>query len=148
MMRTYSELISYPTYDERVRYLSLSSTVGAETFGFDRIFNQKFYQSKEWQKIRNYVIMRDNGCDLGLPGLEIPKCLVIHHMNPISINDIRDGTDILLNPEYLITVSHNTHNLIHYGYSRELDISPVVERKLNDTCPWKGGTNGFDSKLC
>lgn len=139
MIRTYSELISFSTYDERLKYLTLlDGVVGLDTFGFDRIFNQKFYHSKEWKQIRDYVILRDNGCDLGIDGLDIIDHVTIHHMNPITMKDIRDGTEFLLNPDYLITVSHDTHNLIHYGYTASKKESDMfAERTRNDTCPWK-----------
>lgn len=136
MIKTYSELITLPTFEERYRYLRLEGTVGADTFGFDRIFNQRFYTSSEWRRIRDEVITRDNGCDLGIPGHEIFGKIIIHHINPISLDDLDRHSDFLLNPEYLITTMHATHNAIHYG-DEGLLISAPVERRKNDTCPWK-----------
>lgn len=135
-IRTYSELITLPTFKERYKYLQLSGTVGEQTFGFDRYMNQIFYQSQEWKSIRNHVILRDNGCDLGVDGYEIHGRILIHHMNPITAKDIERRSDILLNPEYLISTVHNTHNAIHYGDEGLLMIAPV-ERRKNDTCPWR-----------
>lgn len=135
MIRTYSELIKMKTYEERLEYLKLDGKVGEDTFGFDRIFNQRFYKSKEWREIRNQIIARDFLCDIGIPGREIHGKILVHHMNPICIDDITNATEILINPEYLITVSQESHNYIHYG------IEPIVDeyipRTLNDTCPWK-----------
>ena len=136
MIRTYSELIQLPTFEERYRYLKLDGRVGEDTFGFDRYLNQLFYQSQKWKKIRDYVIIRDNGCDLGVEGHEIHSRLLIHHMNPISIEDILHESDFLLDPEYLITTVHNTHNAIHYGDESLLFTGPI-ERTPHDTCPWK-----------
>lgn len=136
-IRTYSELITLPTFEERYRYLKLSGVVGEQTFGFDRYMNQIFYQqSQEWKSIRNHVILRDNGCDLGVEGYEIHGRILIHHMNPITAKDIEHRSDILLNPEYLISTAHNTHNAIHYGDEGLLILAPI-ERKPNDTCPWR-----------
>lgn len=135
-IRTYSELITLPTFEERYRYLRLEGAVGVDTFGFDRIFNQRFYTSAEWRRVRDEVIVRDNGCDLGVPGHEIFGKIIIHHINPISMDDLDRHSDILLNPEYLITTMHTTHNAIHYGDERLLIRAPV-ERRKNDTCPWK-----------
>lgn len=137
-IRTYHQLISLKTFEERFEYLKLSGIVGESTFGFDRVFNQKFYCSKEWKDVRRQVILRDNGCDLGVPGFEIydKRLIIIHHLNPISLDDIKHSTEILLNPEYLITTIHRTHNAIHYGDSNLLPKEPIVRTK-NDTCPWK-----------
>ena len=135
-IKTYSELILLPTFEERFRYLQLNGSVGKETFGFDRYLNQKFYRSAEWKRVRDKVIIRDNGCDLGIEDHLIYGNVLIHHMNPINDKDIYNLTDILLNPEYLICVSHNTHNAIHYGNEELLVKSPIVRTK-NDTCPWK-----------
>ena len=136
-IRTYSELIRLPTFEERFEYLKLGGKVGKDTFGFDRIFNQKFYTSKEWKRVRDFVIIRDNGCDLAHEDHTIyGSKIIIHHMNPISLEDIENNTDILLNPEYLITTIHNTHNAIHYGDANLLPKDPI-ERTKNDTCPWK-----------
>lgn len=136
MIRTYSELIKLPTFKERFEYLSLKGCVGKETFGWERYINQAFYRSKEWKDIRNFVIVRDCGCDLGIPGREIPDRILIHHMNPILPKDIVLSNDFILDPEYLICTTHNTHEAIHYG-SEDLLISEPVERTPNDTCPWK-----------
>lgn len=135
-IRTYSELITFPTFEERYQYLRLNGSVGRETFGFDRYMNQFFYRSLEWKKVRNEVIARDNGCDLGVEGREIFGRVLIHHMNPISPEDIRDRSDLLLNPEFLITTVHNTHQAIHYG-DESLLILPPIQRTRHDTCPWK-----------
>ena len=135
-IRTYSELIVLPTFKERYEYLKLSGKVGEETFGFDRYLNQIFYKSKEWLSIRDYVIVRDNGCDLGIEGHEIHGRILIHHMNPISKEDILRRSDILLNPEYLITTIKNTHDAIHYSDDSLLIDEPIIRTK-NDTCPWK-----------
>lgn len=135
-IRTYSELITLPTFIDRYRYLKLGGKVGEDTFGFDRYLNQVFYQSKEWRSIRDYVITRDNGCDLGIPGHEIYGRILIHHMNPITADDILKRSDLLLNPEYLICTIKNTHDAIHYS-DESLLITDPIERSKNDTCPWK-----------
>ena len=135
-IRTYSELITLPTFIDRYRYLKLGGKVGEDTFGFDRYLNQVFYQSKEWRSIRDYVITRDNGCDLGIPGHEIYGRILIHHMNPITEDDILKRSDLLLNPEYLICTIKNTHDAIHYS-DESLLITDPIERSKNDTCPWK-----------
>lgn len=135
-IRTYSELITLPTFIERYRYLKLSGRVGKDTFGFDRYLNQIFYQSKEWKSIRDYVITRDNGCDLGIVGHEIYGRILIHHINPITADDILKRSDFLLNPEYLICTIKNTHDAIHYS-DESLLITDPIERSMNDTCPWK-----------
>ena len=135
-IRTYSELITLPTFKERYEYLKLNGRVGEETFGFDRYLNQAFYKSEEWRAVRDYVIVRDNGCDLGLEGHEIFGKILIHHMNPISKRDILDRSDLLLNPEYLICTIKNTHDAIHFGDANLLIVAPI-ERRRNDTCPWK-----------
>ena len=135
-IRTYSELIQLPTFKERFNYLRLDGVVGKDTFGFDRYLNQQFYRSSEWKRIRNQVIIRDNGCDLGIDEYEIHGRILIHHMNPISIEDLQHMSDLLMNPEYLICVSHRTHNAIHYG-DENLIVSAPIERSQNDTCPWR-----------
>ena len=135
-IKTYSELIEIPTFEERYEYLKLTGKVGEETFGFDRYLNQVFYRSKEWRDIRDYVINRDNGCDLAMEGHEIFGRMLIHHMNPIRKEDILRRSDFLLNPEYLITTVKLTHDAIHYGDKDLLMIAPV-ERTKNDTCPWR-----------
>ena len=135
-IKTYSELISLPTFEERFRYLQLKGSVGKDTFGFDRYLNQNFYRSATWKRVRDQVIIRDNGCDLGIEDRLIYGKVLIHHMNPINARDILDLTEFLLNPEYLICVSHATHNAIHYGDENLLSKEPVIRTK-NDTCPWK-----------
>lgn len=135
-IKTYSELITIPTFEERFKYLQLNGRVGVDTFGFDRYINQNFYRSREWKRIRDQIILRDNGCDLGLEGYEIYGRIYIHHMNPILVQDIIHQSDFLLNPEYLICTTHTTHNAIHYG-DESLLITAPIERKPNDTCPWK-----------
>ena len=136
-IKTYSELSQCTTFKDRFNYLKLSGEVGKDTFGYDRIFNQMFYGSKEWRDIRNHVIVRDNGCDLGIDGYEIAaQRVIIHHLNPITLEDIDKRADILLTPEYLITTTHSTHNAIHYGDEDLLMTGPVIRTK-NDTCPWK-----------
>lgn len=133
--RSYRDLKQLPTFQERFEYLKLNGKVGEETFGFDRYFNQRFYRSKEWKDVRNYVIARDHGCDLAIFDREIFGKVLIHHMNPISLDDIRHSSDYLLNPEYLICVSKQTHDAIHYGDSSLLILEPIV-RKPNDTILW------------
>lgn len=135
--RTYSEMIQLHSYEDRCKYLQMKGTVGGETFGFDRYLNQQFYKSQEWKNVRDQVIVRDNGCDLGVPGMEIQGKIYVHHMNPLDVKDIGEETDYLLNPEYLVCVSMDTHNAIHYGTAEAAERHNVVERKPNDTCPWK-----------
>ena len=135
-IRSYSKLIKLQTFEERFDYLKLDGVVGEDTFGFDRYLNQQFYRSREWKHIRDQVIIRDNGCDLGVDGYEIHGRVLIHHMNPISTDDIHTMSDFLMNPEYLICVTHRTHNAIHYG-DNNLIITAPIERTKNDTCPWK-----------
>lgn len=135
-IRTYSELIRLPTFLERFNYLKLNGRVGEETFGCHRYLNQVFYHSKEWRRIRDFVIVRDNGCDLGVSGYDIFGKILIHHMNPITADDIRNRSDYLLNPDYLICVSHMTHEAITYGDERLLVTEPI-ERAPNDTSPWR-----------
>lgn len=135
-IRTYTELVQFSTFEERYEYLRLSGRVGEETFGFDRYLNQLFYRSQEWKSIRDQVIARDNGCDLGVEGYEIHGRVLIHHMNPITKEDILRRSDFLLNPEYLISTVKNTHDAIHYGDAGLLIGAPIIRTK-NDTCPWK-----------
>lgn len=136
-IRTYAELSRLRTFEERFEYLRLDGQVGKDTFGFDRILNQQFYRSREWKALRDFVIVRDNGYDLGIAGHDIyGQRFIIHHMNPITIDDITNSTEYLMNPEYLITTIHNTHNAIHYGDLSLLTIKPT-ERTKNDTCPWR-----------
>ena len=136
MIRTYSELITFPTFEERYRYLRLEGKVGEDTFGFDRWLNQSFYKDPEWRAIRDKIIIRDNGCDLGIPGREIYSRIIVHHMNPITKDDILSRSAFLLNPEYLICTVKNTHDAIHYG-DEGLLIKAPIERTKNDTCPWR-----------
>lgn len=136
IIRTYSELITLPTFEDRYHYLQLNGAVGKDTFGFDRYINQQFYRSKEWQRIRDKVIIRDNACDLGMEGYEIHGRIYVHHMNPIMVRDIQSNSDYLMNPEFLICTSHRTHNAIHYGDENLLARAPI-ERTKNDTCPWR-----------
>lgn len=136
IIRTYSELITLPTFEERFEYLRLDGKVGAETFGFDRYLNQVFYRSREWKAVRDFVIVRDNGCDLGIEGHEIHSRIIIHHMNPITVTDIERDTKFLLDPEFLICTIHDTHNAIHYG-DENLLVKAPIERTKNDTCPWR-----------
>lgn len=136
IIRCYSELILLDTFEERYNYLKLGGRVGEETFGFDRYLNQRFYTSQEWLSLRDEVILRDLGCDLGVKDREINGRILIHHMNPISKEDILRRSDFLLNPEYLIATSKSTHDAIHYGDFKLIGQAPI-ERRLNDTCPWK-----------
>jgi len=134
IIRTYDELMSLRSFDERYEYLKLNGKVSDLTFGFDRYLNQVFYKSPIWLETRRDIIVRDLGCDLGLEGYEIYKGIIVHHMNPICISDILDRTDYLLNPDYLICTCLNTHNAIHYG-TRSPNV--ITERRRGDTCPWK-----------
>lgn len=136
IIKCYSELILLPTFKARYQYLHLNGEVGKETFGFDRYMNQFFYRSPEWRRVRDFVITRDEGCDLGIPGREIFGRIIIHHMNPIRPEDIRNRSELLLDPEYLITTIHDTHLAIHYG-DEHLLLQEPIERRPNDTCLWK-----------
>lgn len=136
-IRTYNEMILLPTFKERFRYLKLSGAVGKATFGYDRYLNQSFYRSQEWKKLRNEIIVRDNGCEFGLEDYPIAGRIFIHHMNPIEDDDIINSTDYLMNPNYLVCVSHDVHNAIHYGNEDILRSKEFIPRKPNDTCPWK-----------
>ena len=136
-LRTYTELIQISSFEERLRYLMLKNNVGVETFGFDRYLNQMFYHSVEWERIKRDVIIRDNGCDLACKDREIHGRIYVHHMNPISKQDILKRTEILLNPEYLVCVCKQTHDAIHYGNDSIIAQNQFVERRPNDTCPWK-----------
>ena len=137
-IKTYSELIRLPTFEERFRYLKLGGRVGEETFGFDRWLNQRFYKDPTWLRVRDEVIIRDNGCDLAIPDREIPTRILVHHMNPITKQDVLDRSEFLLNPEYLICTIKRTHDAIHYG-DESILIPETLDRKPNDTCPWKRG---------
>lgn len=134
-IRTYTELSRLSTFEDRYQYLKLKGVVGENTFGFDRWINQEFYRSRQWKSIRDSVIVRDNGCDLGVPGFEIHRGLLVHHMNPVSMDDIIHGEEWILNPDFLITTSHRTHNAIHYGDESLLPREPVV-RRSGDTTLW------------
>lgn len=135
MIKTYSDLRRLETFEERYRYLKLGGSLGTETFGFDRWINQRFYKSLQWKTIRNNVIVRDNGCDLGILGYEIYSGLVVHHMNPITPEDFLQGEDWILDPNFLITTSLQTHNAIHYGDESLLPRGPIV-REAGDTTLW------------
>ena len=136
IIRTYSELSSLNTFEERFQYLKLTAVVGEQTFGFDRFINQRFYKSDEWKSLRHFIIVRDNGCDLGVEGYDIKGNILIHHMNPITVKDIETRSDFLLNPKYLISTTLATHNAITYG-NENLLIRMPIERRKNDTCPWR-----------
>lgn len=133
--KRYSEMCQLDTFDARFEYLKLGGGVGRSTFGFDRYLNQHFYSSREWHDVRNYVIVRDNGCDLGVDGYEIHVKLLIHHINPMSIDDVVKREEWILDPEFLITTSHDTHNAIHYGGSNPYP-RVVLERTPRDTKLW------------
>lgn len=134
LYKTYNELITYDTFEERLAYLELGGGVGQDTFGFDRYLNQRFYKSYEWLEIRRHVLLRDNGCDLGLDGYEIFSRPMVHHMNPVRPEDLYDQENWVLDPKYLITVSHKTHNKIHYGINNNL--IPSGPRRARDTALW------------
>lgn len=137
IIKTYSELITLPTFEERYRYLRLGGRVGEETFGFDRYLNQNFYRyDDEWLEVRDFVIQRDNGCDLAIEDREIKTRIIVHHINPITKDDILQRTSRLLDPENLVCTIKSTHDAIHYGDESLLILAPV-ERTKNDTCPWR-----------
>ena len=136
MIRRYSELIRYDTFLDRYHYLNLVGQVGIETFGLDRYLNQTLYRSSRWRRTRSQVILRDNGCDLGMAGFDIFDKIIVHHINPLSVQDIEEDVDEIYDPEFLICCSFDTHNAIHYGDERLLPQLPV-ERRPGDTCPWK-----------
>lgn len=133
--RTFTELSRLPTFEERYRYLALRGSVGQSTFGYDRWINQRFYTSREWRRVRSFVITRDYGCDLGVEGYEIHDKIIIHHLNPMGVDEIVHGDDSILDPEFLITTAHNTHNAIHYGDERLLP-RPLTPRTPGDTSLW------------
>ena len=135
-IRTYSEMVTFSTFEERFEYLRLDGQVGVETFGFDRYLNQRFYHSREWKTIRDHVIARDLACDLAMEGFEIHGRVYIHHMNPMTQMDLIHGDRAVLDPEFLVCVTHNTHNAIHYGDASLLITGPI-ERRPNDTSPWR-----------
>ena len=136
MSKTYSELIAIPKYEDRFRYLQLQGAVGKDTFGYDRYLNQVLYNSQEWKRFRNEIIVRDNGCDLAFEGYDIHGRILVHHINPITVNDVTNRSPLVFDPENVICVTHNTHNAIHYG-DESLLITAPIERTRNDTCPWK-----------
>ncbi len=136
MLRCYTDLIQLPTFKERYEYLRIGGIVGQDTFGFDRYLNQRFYRSPEWKQVRRDVIIRDEGRDLAMEGYELHGNIFVHHMNPISVKDINDVSDWVLNPEYLVCVSKRTHDAIHFGDAKLLTSLPDV-RTPNDMCPWK-----------
>ncbi len=136
MIKTYSELITLPTFEERYRYLKLSGAVGKDTFGFKRWLNQEFYHSDEWLRFRNKIVIRDNGCDLAFQGFEINESVLIHHLNPITYEDILNRNPCIFDPDNVVCTKLSTHNAIHYGSEGLLINRPVVREK-NDTCPWK-----------
>ena len=136
MIRTYYEISRIKNFEDRFKYLKLHGSVGDATFGFDRYMNQLFYRSKEWKAVRDFVIVRDGGCDLGISGREIQSTILVHHMNPLLPEDIKTSSQLLLNPEYLITTTHSTHNAIHYG-DENLLLKLPNDRRRNDTSPWR-----------
>lgn len=136
MIRTYTELSRLLTFEERFNYLKLTGAVGQDTFGHDRYLNQILYRSPLWKETRRKVILRDNGCDLGLEGYEIAGRGIIHHMNPITVEDVLEHRSEVFDPEFLILCSHDTHNAIHYGELQDRQKLPI-QRTKNDTCPWK-----------
>lgn len=135
--RCYSELIKIKSYIDRYLYLKLDGAVGRETFGFERYLNQTFYKSEEWKKVRRQVIIRDNGCDMADDTHPIQNHIIIHHMNSITEKDILERNPVIFDPEYLICVSLRTHNAIHYGDENYIRNKEIIERRPNDTCPWK-----------
>ena len=136
MIKTYSELIQLPTFIERYRYLKLGGVVGVETFGYDRYLNQMLYRTAEWKRFRNEIIVRDNGCDLACDGYEIYGKILVHHINPITVEDVLRRDPKIFDPENIISTTLDTHNAIHYGDESLLMLGPI-ERKPNDTCPWR-----------
>ena len=135
--RSYSEMASLPSFRDRFEYLSLKGRVGQQTFGFERWMNQSFYNSSEWRNLRHRIIARDEGRDLGVPGYEIHDRITIHHINPMTIQDFETGNPLIVDPNNLISTTHNTHNAIHYGDDNFIISNTVVERSINDTIPWK-----------
>ena len=135
-IRTYSELITIPTFEERFEYLQLKGSVGKDTFGYDRYLNQVLYRSPEWKRLRNQIIIRDDGCDLACDGYDVYGKVLIHHLNPITVEDVLTRSRKVFDPDNLVCVSHNTHNAIHYGNVDLLVTGPIIRTK-NDTCPWR-----------
>lgn len=136
IIRTYSDLVKLGTFVERYQYLKLHGVIGVDTFGFDRYLNQVLYRSKEWRDLRHRIIVRDNGCDMALEGWDICGPVTVHHMNPLTVKDVDERNPDIFDPEFLVCVSHNTHNAIHYGDESLLPKEPI-ERRAGDTCPWK-----------
>ena len=135
-IKTYSELITIPTFEERFEYLQLKGSVGKDTFGYDRHLNQVLYRSPEWKRLRNQIIIRACGCDLACEGYDIHSKVLIHHLNPITVEDVLARSRKVFDPDNLVCVSHNTHNAIHYGDVDLLVTGPIIRTK-NDTCPWR-----------
>lgn len=135
-IKTYSELITIPTFEERFEYLQLKGSVGKDTFGYDRHLNQVLYRSPEWKRLRNQIVIRDCGCDLACEGYDIHSKVLIHHLNPITVEDVLARSRKVFDPDNLVCVSHNTHNAIHYGGVDLLVTGPIIRTK-NDTCPWR-----------
>ena len=135
-IRTYSELITIPTFEERFEYLQLKGSVGKDTFGYDRYLNQVLYRSPEWKRLRNQIIIRDDGCDLACDGYDVYGKVLIHHLNPITVEDVLARSRKVFDPDNLVCVSHSTHNAIHYGDMDLLVTGPIIRTK-NDTCPWR-----------
>lgn len=135
-IKTYSELITIPTFEERFEYLQLKGSVGKDTFGYDRYLNQVLYRSPEWKRLRNQIIIRDNGCDLACDGYDVYGKVLIHHLNPITVEDVLARSRKVFDTDNLVCVSHNTHNAIHYGDVDLLVTRPIIRTK-NDTCPWR-----------
>lgn len=135
-IRTYSELITIPTFEERFEYLQLKGSVGKDTFGYDRYLNQVLYRSPEWKRLRNQIIIRDDGCDLACDGYDVYGKVLIHHLNPITVEDVLARSRKVFDPDNLVCVSHSTHNAIHYGDVDLLVTGPIIRTK-NDTCPWR-----------
>ena len=137
LTRSYEELLTFPTFEERLRYLLLHGTVAEDKFGYTRYLNQILYKSPEWRRLRNEIIIRDNGCDLAVDGFEIPKRILIHHINPITIEDIMYRRPIVFDPNNLITTVLSTHEIIHYGSESDISNFFLNERSSNDTSPWR-----------
>ena len=135
-IKTYAELITIPTFEERFEYLQLKGSVGKDTFGYDRYLNQVLYRSPEWKRLRNQIIIRDDGCDLACDGYDVYGKVLIHHLNPITVEDVLARSRKVFDPDNLVCVSHNTHNAIHYGDVDLLVTGPIIRTK-NDTCPWR-----------
>lgn len=135
--RSYNELIRYQTFEDRLNYLLLHGSVGTDTFGFDRYLNQMLYHSIEWKRLRQQIIERDLACDLGMEGYDILSGVLIHHINPITVEDVVNHNPIVFDPNNLITTTHATHQIIHYGFKEDVNRLIVTERHENDTCPWR-----------